>query len=65
VASDVRPRPEAAELCVGRAARADGTLPKLLRIPQALFGIVVIAMTVIAALLAPWIVPVDAEEMDF
>ncbi len=65
MASDVRPRPEAAELRVGRAARADGTLPKLLRIPQALFGIVVIAMTVIAALLAPWIVPVDAEEMDF
>ena len=41
------------------------TLHKLARIPQAVFGVVVILLTVLAAVLAPWIVPVDAEEMDF
>ena len=41
------------------------TLRKLSRIPQAVFGVVVIVATVLAAVLAPWIVPVDPEEMDF
>ena len=40
-------------------------LVKVLRIPQAGFGVGVIAITVLAALLAPWIVPVSPEEMDF
>ena len=41
------------------------TVPRLLRIPLAVFGIVVIATTVLAAVFAPWIAPVDPEEMDF
>jgi len=40
-------------------------LVKVLRIPQAAFGLTVILVTVLAALLAPWIVPVSPEEMDF
>ncbi|HJL52340.1 MAG TPA: ABC transporter permease [Arenicellales bacterium] len=40
-------------------------LVKVLRIPQAGFGVGVISITVLAALLAPWIVPVSPEEMDF
>ena len=40
-------------------------LAKLARIPQAVFGVVVIALTLFAALFAPWIVPVDPQEMDF
>ncbi len=40
-------------------------LAKTLRIPQATFGVVFITATVLAAIFAPWIVPVDAEEMDF
>lgn len=40
-------------------------LAKLLRIPLAVFGIVVIAATVFAAVFASWIVPLDPEEMDF
>ena len=38
---------------------------KLARIPQAVFGAVVIVLTLFAALFAPWIVPVDPQEMDF
>lgn len=41
------------------------TLRRLLAMPQAALGVVVIVLTVLAALLAPWIVPVDPEEMDF
>ncbi|HJN49783.1 MAG: ABC transporter permease [Pseudomonadales bacterium] len=40
-------------------------LRKLFRIPPAVFGVVVITLTVFAALSAPWIVPIDPEEMDF
>ncbi len=40
-------------------------LTKMLRIPQATFGVVIITVTVLAAIFAPWIVPVDPEEMDF
>jgi peptide/nickel transport system permease protein len=40
-------------------------LAKVLRIPQAAFGLIVIAITVLAALFAPWIVPISPEEMDF
>lgn len=40
-------------------------LGKLFRIPPAVFGVVVITLTVFAALSAPWIVPIDPEEMDF
>ena len=40
-------------------------LPKLASIPQAIFGIIVIAAIVLAAVFAPWIVPTDPEEMDF
>ncbi len=40
-------------------------LAKVLRIPQAAFGLIVIAVTVFAALFAPWIVPISPEEMDF
>ena len=38
---------------------------KVVAIPQAAFGVVVISITVFAALFAPWIVPVDPESMDF
>ena len=38
---------------------------KVVKIPQAVFGLVVITLTLLAALGAPWIVPVDPEEMDF
>ena len=40
-------------------------LTKTLRIPQAAFGVAIITVTVLAAIFAPWIVPVDPEEMDF
>ena len=40
-------------------------LPKLFSIPQAIFGIIVIAAIVLAAVFSPWIVPTDPEEMDF
>ena len=40
-------------------------LKKTLRIPQSAFGVVVISVIVLAAVLAPWIVPDDPEEMDF
>ena len=40
-------------------------LGKLAGIPQAVFGVVVIVVTALAAILAPWVVPVDPEEMDF
>ena len=40
-------------------------LKKTLRIPQSAFGVVVISVVVLAAVLAPWIVPDDPEEMDF
>src|SRR5262249_42289623 len=38
---------------------------KLLRVPQAAFGVAVIAIIVFAALGAPWIVPYDPQGMDF
>ena len=38
---------------------------KLARIPQAVFGAVVIVLTLFAALFTPWVVPVDPQEMDF
>ncbi|MEE2777432.1 MAG: ABC transporter permease [Acidobacteriota bacterium] len=38
---------------------------RLFGVPYAAFGFVVIAVTVVLSLLAPWIVPVDPEEMDF
>lgn len=40
-------------------------LVKVLRIPQATFGVFVIAITLLAAVLATWIVPFDPEAMDF
>ena len=40
-------------------------LLKLARIPQAVFGAVIIVLTLFAALFAPWVVPVDPQEMDF
>ena len=38
---------------------------KLTTVPQALAGLVVLTLIAAAAVLSPWIVPVDAEEMDF
>ena len=38
---------------------------KVVAIPQAAFGVVVITITVFAAVFAPVIVPIDPEEMDF
>ena len=38
---------------------------KLLAVPQAAFGVVVIVVIVLCALLAPWIVPYDPQAMDF
>jgi len=40
-------------------------LIKVLRIPQAAFGVGIILVTVLAAIFAPLIVPVHPEEMDF
>lgn len=40
-------------------------LTKTLRIPQAAFGVVILTVTMLSAILAPAIVPVDPEEMDF
>jgi peptide/nickel transport system permease protein len=40
-------------------------LVKVLAIPQAAFGVVIIALTLLAAVSAPLIVPYDAEAMDF
>ena len=40
-------------------------LRKLAGVPQALAGLVVLTLIAAAAVLSPWIVPVDAEEMDF
>ncbi len=40
-------------------------LLKVMRIPHAAFGVVFICLTVVVALLAPLIVPVSPEEMDF
>ena len=40
-------------------------LKRLTTVPHAAFGLVVIVLTFAAAVLAPWIVPVDPEEMDF
>ena len=40
-------------------------LVKTLRIPHAAFGVVIIVVTALTAIFAPWIVPVDPEEMDF
>jgi len=41
------------------------TLQKVMRIPHAAFGLVFIIVVVLVAIFAPWIVPVDPEEMDF
>jgi peptide/nickel transport system permease protein len=53
----------------GRASRRRGpwltVAAKLLAVPQAAFGVVVIAIVVLCALLAPWIVPYDPQAMDF
>ena len=38
---------------------------KLMSVPQAAFGAVVIAVIVLCALFAPWIVPYDPQAMDF
>ncbi|MCZ6887160.1 MAG: ABC transporter permease [Gammaproteobacteria bacterium] len=57
-------RPDKAESLLHRYPALEVTV-KLLRIPQAAFGVVVLTIIVLAALLAPWIVPVDPEEMDF
>jgi peptide/nickel transport system permease protein len=46
-------------------ARAEGVLRQLVRRPRALFGLVVIAIMVTAALLAPWIMPHDPFEQSF
>ena len=38
---------------------------KVMRIPHAAFGVIFISLTIGVALLAPWIVPVNPEDMDF
>ena len=38
---------------------------KVLRIPQATFGVIDIMLTILAAVFAPLIIPVSPEEMDF
>jgi len=40
-------------------------MAKLLAVPQAAFGVFVIALIVACAVLAPWIVPYDPQAMDF
>ncbi len=78
VAGNVRRKTGYADVPVGirREAPASGRaapprhptvelLRKLASVPQALAGLVVLALIAAAAVLSPWIVPVDAEEMDF
>lgn len=48
---------------VGRPGTS--ALRRLFRIPPAAFGIVVITVVVLCAVLAAWIVPFDPQEMDF
>ena len=38
---------------------------KVMRIPHAAFGVVIIALTILVAVFATFIVPVNPEEMDF
>ena len=41
------------------------TIARVIRIPQAAFGLIIIILTVLAALLAPIIAPLEPEAMDF
>ncbi|HEY0421393.1 MAG TPA: ABC transporter permease, partial [Acetobacteraceae bacterium] len=52
VTRDPHPRPRPAIL-------------RLLAVPQAAFGMAVIALVVICAVFAPWLMPFDPQEMDF
>ena len=45
--------------------RRTQTLRKHIAIPQAVYGMVVIGITLFAAIFAPWIAPFDPESMDF
>ena len=45
--------------------RRTQTFRKLIAIPQAVYGLVVIGITLFAAIFAPWIAPFDPESMDF
>ena len=41
------------------------TIARVIRIPQAAFGLIIIILTVLSALLAPIIAPLEPEAMDF
>ena len=41
------------------------TIVRVVRIPQAAFGLFIISLTVLSALLAPFIAPLEPEAMDF
>lgn len=53
------------DMMINSQSPAVQVLVKVLRIPQAAFGVVVITITILAAVFAPFIVPVGPEEMDF
>ncbi|WP_353643818.1 ABC transporter permease [Mesorhizobium sp. WSM2239] len=55
----------ALESSAGVSPQTQSILSRLLRRPLALFGLAVIAIVVIAALFAPWIVPHDPHEQFF
>ena len=52
-------------LPVGQKKAERGVLGRIIRRPLAAFGLVVIVVTVAAALFAPWIVPFDPNEQFF
>ena len=48
-----------------QASRLIETIARIIRIPQAAFGLIIIILTVLSALLAPIIAPLEPEAMDF
>jgi peptide/nickel transport system permease protein len=63
--TDTTPALPAAALAPRRRRPWLAVAAKLLAVPQAAFGVVVITIIVLSALLAPWITPYDPQAMDF
>ena len=63
--TDTTPALPAAALAPRRRRPWLAIAAKLLAVPQAVFGVVVITIIVLSALLAPLITPYDPQAMDF
>lgn len=63
--TDASPAAAVATAPVRRRSPSLSVLLKLLSIPQAAFGVVVIAIVLFAAVAAEWIMPYDPQAMDF